>query len=262
MTKRHALPARALRFLRDLWHAGGTGGLSWHVHACCTRVPWQATVAQLESVLNQFTPGSSHLLLIGASAGWMLPSSWLQSFKHIDAYDIDPLASRLFDWRHGHMLRSQGICVQHHRQDALHTLSELLNRHPQACVWFDNLLGQHRYRVRDEVQAEQDIAALKEKLQGRHWGSVHDLYSGPTHDMQWTRRIAALTRAGVDNSRIDSQHAQDLLREVGAKGVWVDHLTCQVFPQNTTTTLIPWAFKDRYCHWLQVGWVAPTPATR
>ena len=261
MTKRDALPADGLRFLRDLWHAGGTGGLNWHLHAYYRRAQWQDTTAQLELFLNQLTPGSSQLLLIGASAGWMMPPSWLQRFKHIDTYDIDPLASRLFDWRHGKALRTRGIRVQHHRQDALRTLGDVLQQHPEACVWFDNLLGQHRFRVRDEVQAEQEIAALKESLQGRNWGSVHDLYSGPTHDMRWTPRIASLTRAGVDNSRIDSQHTQALLQEVGAKDVWVDHLTAQVFPQHTTTTLIPWAFKDRYCHWLQAGWVTPNRIT-
>ena len=245
-------------FVRDLWHAGGTGGLNWHVHAYYTQGRWQDTTAQLETFLNQLTPGSSHLLLIGASAGWMMPPSWLLRFKHIDAYDIDPLASRLFDWRHGKSLRARGLSVQHHRQDALRTLGDVLNQFPDACVWFDNLLGQHRFRVGDEVMAEQEIAALKEKLQVRHWGSVHDLFSGPTHDMQWTPRIASLTRAGVKNSRIDNLQTQALLHEVGAKDVWVDHLTSEVFPQNTTTTLIPWAFKDHHCHWLQAGWVTPT----
>jgi hypothetical protein len=245
-------------FVRDLWHAGGTGGLNWHVHAFYTRTQWQATVAQLEDFLNHVTPGSAHLLLIGASAGWMMPPSWLQRFKRIDAYDIDPLAARLFDWRHGKTLRTQSITLQHHREDALLNLRDVLQRHPQACVWFDNVLGQHRYRVRDEVRAEQDLAALKDTLQGRHWGSVHDLYSGPTQDNRpWMSRIASLTRAGVDNSHIDSQHTQALLREVGAQEVWVDHLTAQVFPSGTPTTLMPWAFKDQYCHWLQAGWVTP-----
>lgn len=245
-------------FVRDLWHAGGTGGLNWHVHAYYTRAQWQATVAQLEDFLNRVRPGSTHLLLIGASAGWMMPPGWLQRFKRIDAYDIDPLAAHLFDWRHGKTLRAQGITVQHHRQEALLQLHDVLPRHPQACVWFDNVLGQHRYRVRDEVRAEQDLAALKDTLQGRHWGSVHDLYSGPTQDNRaWMSRIAALTRAGVDNSHIDSQHTQTLLHEVGAKDVWVDHLTAQVFPPGTATTLMPWAFKDQYCHWLQAGWVTP-----
>jgi hypothetical protein len=110
--------------------------------------------------------------------------------------------------------------------------------------------------VRDEVRAEQDLAALKDTLQGRPWGSVHDLYSGPTADsISWTPRITTLTRAGVDNSRIDSPYTQALLREVGATDVWVDHLTAHVFPQGTATTLIPWAFKHHHCHWLQAGWV-------
>jgi hypothetical protein len=177
-------------------------------------------------------------------------------FERIDAYDIDPLASHLMSWRVGKTLRRHGVAVHHHRQDALATLDVLLDQHPKACLWFDNLLGQHRYRVRDEARAEQELTALKTQLVGRHWGSIHDLLSGPTGDNTWTGRIATLTRDGLDVTRMDSPHTQALLRDVAAQNVWIDHLTSQVFPDHTATRLIPWAFKDRYCHWLQAGWVA------
>ena len=245
---------------RDLWHAGGTGGLNWHVHAYATRSQWLGTIAEMDRFLQRIRPNTKELVLIGASAGWMMPPNWLARFDRIDAYDIDPLAAHLFRWRHGQSLRAQGIELVMHRQDALTSLPELLQRHPQACLWFDNLLGQHRYRVRDEVRAEQEIAALKHQLHGRSWGSVHDLYSGPTQDMAWAVRIKSLTRDGVDASQLDNQQAQALLQDVGAKDVWSDHLSTQVFPPGTATTLIPWPFKDQHCHWLQAGWVAPTRA--
>ncbi len=246
---------KLLGLVRDFWHAGGTGGLNWHVHAYSARRQWLATMSEIERFLQHVEPNAKELVLIGASAGWMMPPSWLARFERIDAYDIDPLAAPLFSWRHGQALRAQGIALQVHRQDALASLPELLQRHPHACLWFDNLLGQHRYRVRDEVQAEQEIMALKQQLQGRSWGSVHDLYSGPTQDMAWAHRITPLTRAGVDAGQLNSQQAQALLQDVGAKDVWSDHLTSQVFASGTPTTLIPWPFKDHHCHWLQAGWV-------
>jgi hypothetical protein len=244
-----------LGLLGDLWHAGGTGGLNWHVHAYSASRAWLGTISEIARFLQQVQPQAHELVLVGASAGWMMPPSWLSRFDRIDAYDIDPLAARLFRWRHGESLRAHGIALHMHRQDALASLPELLQRHPRACLWFDNLLGQHRYRVRDEARAEQEITDLKHQLQGRNWGSVHDLYSGPTQHMAWADRITTLTRAGVDAGQLNSQQAQTLLQDVGAKDVWSDHLTSQVFAPGTPTTLIPWRFKDHHCHWLQAGWV-------
>ena len=134
--------------LRDLIHAGGTGGLNWHVHAHYSRKRWQPTVQLVDQFLAQVTPKSDHLLLIGGSAGWMMPPSWLARFKRIDAYDIDPLVPWLFDWRHGRRLKALGIEVHHHRLDALVALPEILKEHPHACIWFDNVLGQDRKSTR------------------------------------------------------------------------------------------------------------------
>jgi hypothetical protein len=242
--------------IRDVIHAGGTGGLNWHVHAHYARQRWQPTVDLLDVFLAQVRPQAEHLLLIGCIAGWMMPPSWLARFERIDAYDIDPLAATLFHWRHGRHLRQLGVQLTHHRQDALAALPALLQEHPHACVWFDNVLGQHRYRVRDEVRVEQDLAALKHTLRGRHWGSVHDVYSGPSdgralaHDWRSWQHHQVPAHAVADN------FAQTLLSHVGAKDVWQDHLTREVFAPDTPTTLIPWAFKPNYWHWLQAGWVA------
>jgi len=237
---------------RDLLHAGGTGGLSWHLQAWRAQTRWQATVNHLDAFLDKVHPNSQHLLLIGGSAGWMMPPSWLARFQRIDAYDIDPLAGRLFTRRHGAHLKQHGVQVTHHRQDALATLPELLRQHPDACVWFDNVLGQHRFRVGDVARAEKDLGELKVTLAGRHWGSVHDLYSGPTQGQAQPEavmpRFKVIGSPGADIS-------QALLSSVGAKGEWRDHLTQDVFPTGTATHLIPWAFRPADWHWLQAGWV-------
>ena len=245
-----------MSFLRDLIHAGGTGGLSWHVHAHFARTRWQPSVQLIEQFLAAVEPKSDHLLLIGGSAGWMMPHSWLSRFKRIDAYDIDPLAPWLFDWRHGRRLVAQGTALNHHRLDALQALPELLAAHPQACIWFDNVLGQHRYRVQDEVRVEAELAKLKLALKGRHWGSLHDVWSGPTDGRLlpaglnvWSHHVPAKRGA-------DAAFSQKLLASVGAQDVWHDHLTTQVFSAETPTTWLPWAFKPNYWHWLQAGWVS------
>jgi hypothetical protein len=236
----------------DVLHAGGTGGLSWHWQAWHAQTRWQTTVHHLDSFLRQVEPRAPHLLLIGASAGWMMPPHWLTRFERIDAFDIDPWAARLFNWRHGAHLQQHGVHVTHHRQDALATLPALLRLHPNACVWFDNVLGQHRFRVRDVTRAEQELGAMKVILEGRSWGSVHDLFSGPTEGQTAITHIPTReVLSGAQTSAI----AQDLLRSVGATGEWRDHLTQAVFPEDTTTQLIPWAFQRNDWHWLQAGWV-------
>jgi hypothetical protein len=236
----------------DLLHAGGTGGLSWHLQAWRAQTRWQPTVNHLDAFLRKVQPSSTHLLLIGGSAGWMMPPSWLARFQQIDAYDIDPLAGRLFTWRHGPHLRQHGIQITHHRQDALATLPDLLRQHPRACLWFDNVLGQHRFRVGDVTHAEKDLRQLKVTLKGRHWGSVHDLYSGPTHGQAQLEDIQPSVKV-IDSQEADN--SQTLLTSVGAQGEWRDHLTQDVFPTGTATQLIPWAFRRDDWHWLQAGWI-------
>jgi hypothetical protein len=166
--------------ISDLIHAGGTGGLNWHIHAYYSRKRWQPTFQLIEQFLANVSPQSDHLILIGGSAGWMMPFSWLTRFKRIDAYDIDPLAKWLFNWRHGRQLIALGVQVNHHRQDALVTLPGILQEHPRACLWFDNVLGQHRYRIQNEARVESELSKLKTTLKGRNWGSLHDVFSGPT----------------------------------------------------------------------------------
>jgi hypothetical protein len=242
--------------MRDLIHAGGTGGLNWHVHAHYSRERWQPTVQLIDQFLAQVTPPSDHLVLIGGSAGWMMPSSWLARFKRIDAYDIDPLAHWLFNWRHGRRLKAQAIQLEHHRLDALEVLPEILSAHSAACIWFDNVLGQHRYRIRDEARVERELADLKTTLKGRHWGSLHDVWSGPTDGRLLPAGLNVWSHHVSAKQGQDAAFSQKLLASVGAKDVWQDHLTGHVFAPHTQTTWMPWAFKANYWHWLQAGWVS------
>jgi hypothetical protein len=200
-------------------------------------------------------PRYKHLLLMGCSAGWMMPTAWLSQFDQIDAYDIDPLAQRLFNWRHGRALRESNTQITHHRQDAMAHLPEILAKHPHASIWFDNMLGQHRYRIRDEALVEKELRALKTTLSGRDWGSVHDLLSGPTQQVARSQdeRIKYM-RHSIFPRDMNATYSQSLVQSLQAQGIWFDHLTSHVFADDAPTTLIPWEFKFHYWHWLQAGW--------
>ena len=244
-------------FWRDWLHAGGTGGLNWHVHAHRSLSRWQKTSSQIEHFLLQSAPRASDLILIGASAGWMLPDAWLTRFARIDCYDIDPLAQWLFPRRHGRALRQAGVELRLHRRDALATLEAILEAHPQAVIWFDNVLGQHRYRIQDEVETERQLNALKQQLLGRTWGSVHDVFSGPgrqTWPADQAMPVDLAPAQAYDDSRM-----QTLLQQVGAQRTWFDHGTRGVFPDRTPVHMLAWPFRQGYWHWLQMGWCTSPP---
>jgi len=243
--------------LKNLVDAGGTGGLNWHMHAFQSQKRWQPSVAHIEYFLARCKPRHTHLLLMGCSAGWMMPTAWLTQFTRIDAYDIDPLAQRLFNWRHGRALLSSNTHITHHRQDAMAHLPEILAQHPQASILFDNMLGQHRYRIRDEALVETELRALKTTLAGRDWGSVHDLLSGPTLLARSPDLRIQNIRQNVYPKDMDPTFNQSLVQSLQAQGIWFDHLTTHVFTDHTPTTLIPWEFKTNYWHWLQAGWQTP-----
>ncbi|MFM1924291.1 MAG: hypothetical protein RIT44_97 [Pseudomonadota bacterium] len=218
------------------------------------------------------------LVLMGASAGWMLPTGWLQQFDEIHAWDIDPLAAPLFKWRHARDLQRQGTALQFHTGDGLAQLAELVQRMPQAFYWFDNVLGQLRFieaphspselqpkpqpqhhSRRDPTDAtHQRLEALQKTLATVSWGSVHDRMSGPTR-AHTASPPAHGTHAGL---AMETPEAQAWLQKIGAISPWLDHLTEHVLPPGTPVQYTAWPFKSGYAHWLEMGWTRPISSTR
>ncbi len=299
------LRRRLLDWLGDALHAQETGGLSWHWSAYRARHAWQPTQEALETYLLAQPQTSTELLLIGGSAGWMMSGTWLAQFKTITVIDIDPLASLFFRLLHGQTLKRSGTKWSFKRRDALIQLPALLKEHPNALVFFDNVLGQQCFRLKDEERVERLIRHIKVTLKGRPWGSVHDVYSGPidlttptstpktplitptnlrTFTCQFGAMAQETTQASTNkraqepgshsnddtpselefkpehmviNGELKSfdEGAQILLQSVNASGEWKDHLSVEVFAPETKSVMIPWFFKDNYCHWLQMAMV-------
>jgi hypothetical protein len=241
-----------------------TGGLRWHLRAFWQRRRWQSTSALIADWLETTRPASSHLLLIGGSAGWMMSSAWLQRFRQIDLIDIDPHASWLFRLNHGRALRASGSQLQFVQTDGLKALDRLLTGSPEATIFFDNVLGQHLYRVGDIALAESELSQIAARLAGRDWGSIHDLYSGPVDARRAPAQPVSLYHATIDAQGLLVDGLRDipmqnrLVAQLGGHGEWMDHVTSGVFPAGTTSELIAWPFRPDYAHWLQAGWVAGT----
>ena len=236
-----------------------TGGPVWHWQAWRSEKAWAPTVDAIETwLLAQTTPATpSTLLLIGASAGWMMPHNWLRQFKEIHTFDIDPLAGYLFKWRHGKKLQTHGVNLACHTQNALADLPALLKTHPQACVFFDNVLGQLRFNSIDIKLVEKNMTRCVQALKGREWGSVHDRMSGPVSG-ELALSLAKGAALPQTSGHLDKgEDAQKWLTSIQAQSPWLDHLTGKVFEREVAVHNMAWAFKPNYWHWLQAGWVKP-----
>lgn len=244
-----------------------SGGLFWHLHAWRYKSQWTATCADIALWLGQMpwaqqeSAHTEELLILGASAGWMVPSAWLQRFGRVTTFDVDRWAAPLFQRRHGAALRASGTALRCHTQDALADLPALLSAHPRAVVLLDNVLGQLRFHHASVEAAAGQIQQITRGLHGRRWGSVHDAFSGRTQ-----RRTAGSAtvpmlhspQAAKDKAAQPERRAVALAHfsnQLGAQGEWLDHLTDGVFPAGTVVHHIAWPYQPRYCHWLQAGWV-------
>ena len=246
-----------------------SGGLRWHWKAWRSQVLWRPTCQDIATWLAEKPALGSDLLLIGASAGWMMSSAWLGGFRKVTTYDIDPLAGPLFRWRHGKALAASGSELVCQRGDALNNLAEVLHEHRHALVLFDNVLGQIRFHHPDVDEASHRIASIGRRLRNRNWGSVHDAYSGPvctpvsrrahTPMMRSVQPAAPLAGARKRAGKDAPQRADFAAfgSQLDADGAWLDHLTGDLFPPGTQVSHIAWPHLDDYCHWLQAAWVEP-----
>jgi hypothetical protein len=210
--------------------------------------------------LEETPTSSKELLLIGASAGWMMPSAWLQRFEKVTTFDIDIFAAPLFRRRHGPALQASGTQLRCHTSDALTHLQTVLRAHRRAAVLFDNVLGQVRFHHPTVDEASQRIETITTALRGRSWGSIHDAYSGkvvPSPRPLPSRLKTLQTPHHVsDSARMASQDFSEFGKQLQPQGEWLDHLTANVFPEGTPISHIAWPYSTHYCHWLQAGWVA------
>ena len=184
-----------------------------------------------------------------------MPPAWLQQFKDIHTFDIDPLAGYLFKRRHGKKLKIHGVNLTCHTQNALADLPALLKAYPQACIFFDNVLGQLRFNSSNIQLVEKNIARCVQALKGREWGSVHDRMSGPVGGGV---NFSTSDELPQTSGHLDKgEDAQKWLTSIQAQSPWLDHLTGKVFSKEIAIHNMAWAFKPDYWHWLQAGWVKP-----
>jgi hypothetical protein len=157
-----------------------SGGLLYHWRARRYARLWEPFRQELARWLGEWTPPSHELILIGPSAGYTLPSEWLERFTNVIAYDQDLLASRLFAKNH------PDVRIHFHRKNLFWQAGSLsadpmrgvLARHPGSPILFTNVLGQVLLEGRaTESQWASYLRELRALLHHRPWASYHDRFT-------------------------------------------------------------------------------------
>jgi hypothetical protein len=227
-----------------------TGGWHWHWRAWRSQERWAPAAAQISDWLMAQTMPRHQLVLIGPSAGWMLPTSWLTQFEEIHAWDIDPWAAPLFGWRHGRALAQHGVRLRFHKADGLAALNAAVLELPEAFFWFDNVLGQLRFTNPQLSDIARELRQIRQRMRSVAWGSVHDRMSGRI----LPGTTLPLSRQGVAAVAMETSEGQAWLHHMGAISPWLDHLTENVLPPEIPVQHTAWCFKPGYAHWLEMGW--------
>ncbi len=204
---------------------------------------WRPFRAGVEDWLASWTPPCDDLILVGPSAGWCLPDSFLMRFARLHAFDIDPAAQTLFRLLHGGALRGAGADLSWTQADFFANLADILAAHPGAAILFCNVAGQRCIQISDARMVEAEMLRLQEQLKGRSWASFHDLLSGHSSLALPHRHLAG---------RID---ARDLIASYGLGGEWYDHSTGNLLPKGTPRRILPWRFQRGRLHLIEAGWV-------
>ena len=224
--------------------ADRTGGLFWHIRALVARrTLWAPFRAGVEDWLTGWKPPCVTLLLVGPSAGWCLPDSFLTRFSRLEAFDIDPAAQPLFRFVHGGAMRRAGVSLSWTKADFFADIPGILAAHPGAAVLFCNVAGQRCIQTPDARVVEAEMLRLQGLLEGRCWASFHDLLSGKVSVALPNRHLSG---------RMD---ARDLVASYGLGGEWYDHSTGNLLPKGAPRRILPWRFQRGRLHLIEAGWV-------
>lgn len=142
-----------------------SGGVVYHARALLySRNLWSSHLQGTKAFLNSLDlHGREHLILVGPSGGYSLPSDWLKKFSIIDVYEPDPLARVILKRRH----RLKNVNFFGHFNAAVYRKIEKL---PNAFVLFSNVLGQKDLKFFG-------LPSLKKAVSNLAIASYHDALS-------------------------------------------------------------------------------------
>ncbi len=177
------------------WHSAWNvaGGVRYHWQALrWRRTLWAPYTARVAAILGQWRQPTGRLVVVGPSAGWHLPSAWLEGFAEVVAVEPDPVARWLLRrrfpavrWR----FDTEDYFTPFGSRSWTDNTERLLTGQPDAAVLFANFFGQLVALYPDAVARERGEtlaatpayrawqAAIVRSLADRPWLSLHDRLS-------------------------------------------------------------------------------------
>jgi len=218
-----------------------SGGLQWHFRALRHRRLHDPFRESLGAFLQAWNPETSQLIIVGPSAGWFLPDSFLCRFSRLTLIDLDTSAPLFFALWHGRRLRRVGTLTEWIQGDFVDCLPKVLSAEGDAAILFCNVLGQLALE-REDYEAR--LGELPQWLAGRRWASFHDRYSA---------RIPDGTTIGANAFTSLEKMDAPMLQRLGLGGEWMDHGTDAVLPAGVLRHYFPWHIVPNRLHWIEAG---------
>jgi hypothetical protein len=218
-----------------------SGGLRWHLRAWRHRRIHDPFRHDIGRFLQSWDHGSKELLVVGPSAGWFLPQSFLLRFSRLVLIDLDTSAPIFFRLRHGRALRQCGVDTDWIQEDFVECLPRLLAVSRDPAVLFCNVLGQ---LALERTDADARLAELPAMLTEHRWASFHDRFSA---------RVPVEAPPGEQAFTSHIPMDGDMLQKLGYSGEWCDHGTGGILPAGSLKCYLPWRIDPRRLHWIEAG---------
>ena len=218
-----------------------SGGLRWHLRAWRHRRIHDPFRHDIGRFLQSWDHGSKELLVVGPSAGWFLPQSFLLRFSRLVLIDLDTSAPFFFRLRHGRALRQSGVDTDWIQEDFVECLPRLLAVSRDPAVLFCNVLGQ---LALERTDADARLAELPAMLTEHRWASFHDRFSA---------RVPVEAPPGEQAFTSHIPMDGDMLQKLGYSGEWCDHGTGGILPAGSLKCYLPWRIDPRRLHWIEAG---------
>jgi hypothetical protein len=215
-----------------------SGGFFYHLRALRYKKRlWSGHLDSTAKFLAEWNPQAKSILLIGPSGGYSIPRGWLERFDTVIAYEPDPIARFIFEWRHGVKPRWIQRRFPFHSPDPFRRVPDSV-----GAILFCNILGQIVI-----PRPESFASHLQKGLEGREWASYHDALSGSRieFDLEEVRK----ERAPVNQMKtwVWVQDRSRRLVEVNA------HTAPEVFEAWKGLSFSYWQWKiiPDYCHLIE-----------
>lgn len=155
--------------------ANEAGGFFYHWIAFRFRKNlWKPFISQVEKWLNSWNPPRHRLIIVGPSAGYSLPTEWLNQFDSLLLIDPDPSARKKFAKIHPNLKKRPDWIIHSIFEDPdLASWKTTVRANNPSAILFSNFLGQLKY-AEISVPARDFILSIPK---GTPWASYHDRFS-------------------------------------------------------------------------------------